>query len=113
MLRYQDSSEPKISNLDIHSFIQEDIACLQISMYNISVVKVFDSATGLNNKPSNLRHGEEFAFPKGVGEGAIVAEFENYVGIVSKRKGAVEFDDVWVAEFGMKLEFGHKLLMAR
>jgi hypothetical protein len=39
-----------------------------------------------------------------------VAKLEDDIGTFSKGKGAVEFDDVWVAEFGMELEFGYKLL---
>jgi len=39
-----------------------------------------------------------------------VAQFEDDICTLSKGKGAVEFDDVWVAEFRMELEFGYKLL---
>jgi hypothetical protein len=66
----------------------------------------------LNNKPPYLRHCKEFAFAECVGEGAIVAEFEDDVGTLSKGKSTVEFDDVWMTEFGVELELGYKLLIA-
>jgi hypothetical protein len=68
-------------------------------MNDVAMMEIFYSSTGLNQEPPYFGHGEEFSFLNGVGQRAVVADFENDIGAFLVGKCSVEFDDVRMAKF--------------
>ena len=72
-LRHQQRRQPKVADLDIHASIQEEVACFEIAMYNMSVVEVLDGAADLDDEAADFGEGQMFALLEHVGEGAVGA----------------------------------------
>lgn len=78
-------------------------------MHNVSIVQVFDRATGLNEEASYLGHAEELALLQGVGQRTIVADLQNNIRALFEREGPEELDYVGVSQFRVQLQFGYEL----
>ena len=78
-------------------------------MDDVAMMQIFDCSASLDQKPSNLGHGEELASLEGVGKRAVGTYFQNHIGTLLERERADELDNVGMFEFGMKLELGNEL----
>ena len=68
LLGDQQSRQAKVADLDVHVRIQEEIASLQIAVYNMSCVQVLYGAADLNHKASDLGECEAFPLLQHVGQ---------------------------------------------
>jgi len=68
-------SKAEIADLDVHVSVEEQVAGFEISVDNLAGVKVLDSAAGLDQIPTDFRHGNEATLLDHIGERSIIADF--------------------------------------
>lgn len=103
------SGQAKVTHLDVHVVVEEEIPGFEIPMDNIPRVEVLDGTADLDHESTDLGHGETFSLFEQVGKRATRAELENDIGVVDEGECAVEADDIGVAKFRVYLELRNKL----
>ena len=72
-------------------------------MYDISSMHVFDSSAYLYGISSDFWQTQAFSSLDHVHNRSIRAEFENYICILLKGEGTVEFNNIGMTKLGMYL----------
>ena len=91
-------SETKITNLDLHLFIDEEVTKLKISMDDAMAVQVFDGLGNLVNVALNLELVEALATSQKLVQRLILAKLQKYVNILSILKEVLEAHNVVLVE---------------
>jgi len=105
----EQGGQAKVTDLDVHVVVEEQVARLQVTMDNVARMQVLDGARDLDNQTADLGHGKRLALLEHVGERATRAQFEDDICALAKGKGAVKANNVGMAELGVDLEFRDKL----
>lgn len=106
---FDECSESKVANFDIHVRIQEEVAKFEITMDDLMRVHVVTSSNKLNHEESSLRFGEAAAAAKHIHERTAGAQLQRHINIGLIFKTFLEADDIWMLEGLVNLNFGVQL----
>lgn len=73
LFRHDHGSKPEVPYFNVHVVVQEKVAHFQVSVGNMSLMKVFDSSAELDHNPSHFRQTERLPLSDHVHNGAIGA----------------------------------------
>jgi len=104
-------SETKITYLDLHLVVEEEITQLEISMDNSMGVQVLNGITDLNDVALNLQLVKSSSSPQKFVQSLTLAEFKDDVDIVSILEEMLEAHNVGMMEGSVDLNLTHQLLL--
>ena len=103
--------QTKITDLDLHLVIKEQITQLEISMNDSVGVQILNGITNLNNIALNLEFMQSSSPPQKFIQGLTLAEFQDNVDIFSILEEMLEPHNVRMMERSMDLDLTHQLLL--
>lgn len=106
---FDECSESKVANFDIHVRIQEEVAKFEITMDDLVRVHVVTSSNELNHEESSLRFSEAATAAKHIHERTARAQLQRHVNIGFIFETLLEADDIGVLEGLVDLDFGVQL----
>lgn len=101
--------KPKVSHLNIHVPVKEEIAELQVTVDHLVLMHVVAGTNQLDHKEARLGLGEFASAAEHVHEGAGGTETEGHVDVLVIFETLVELDDVRVLKRAVDLDFGIEL----
>lgn len=102
--------ETKITNLDLHLVVKEEVTKLEISMDDAMTVQVLHSSADLVDVALDLEFVQALTASEQLIQRLVLAQLKEDVHILSVFKEVLEADDVVLVERAMNLDFGHQLL---
>lgn len=93
---FDEGSQAKVSNFDIHLGVQEEITKLQVSVDDLMGVHVVAATDELDHEVASFRFSEAFAATEHVHKRAIMAQLEGQVDVVAVLETIEEGDDIGV-----------------
>lgn len=101
--------ESKVSHLDIHVAVKEEIAELQIAVDHLVLVHVVTGTNQLDHEEARFGLGEFASAAEHVHEGAGGTEAESHVDVLVVFETLVKLDNVGVLKGAVNLDFSIKL----
>lgn len=102
--------KPKVSHLNIHVTVKEEIAELQVTVDHLVLVHVVTGTNQLDHEEARFGLGEFTSAAEHVHEGAGSTEAEGHIDVRIVFEALIKFDDVGVLKGAVNLDFGVKLL---
>ena len=103
--------QTKITDLNLHLVIEEQITELKISMNDSVGVQILNGITDLNDIALNLELVQSSSPPQKFIQGLTLTEFQDNVDVLSILKEMLEADNVGVMERSVDLDLTHQLLL--
>lgn len=105
----QQGSQTKIADLGIHVLIEENVAHLQIAMYDALPVHVFDCPSDLYGVETDFGLGQPFPLLYHLHQRAVWTELEDEICATLESERSVKLHDVRVPHLGVDLKLSLKL----
>lgn len=102
---FNQCSQTKVSDLNVHVGIQEDIAELEIPVDNLVHVHVVACTNELNHEETGLWFGEPASTAEHIHQGAVMTKLKGHIDVFIIFETVLEPDDVRVAESTVNLDF--------
>ena len=103
--------ETKITDLDLHLVVEEQITELQISVNDAMTVQILDSGTDLVNVALNLELVKALSATEQLIQRLVLTELKQDVHVLSVFKEVLEAYDVVLVERSVNLDLRHELLL--